>query len=117
MARDDSILYSGDTSASGNPRVNNRRVETASKNVADKAVLTPVAELVMEEIRLAKTKANDITTLQDNVDAEDIKAQLLGRKYFIAYLNELQTKLIGVLRSKPSSVARSKVLKANKENK
>lgn len=117
MSRDDSVLYSGATSASGNPGIANRRVEVASKNVSGKAVLTPVAELVMEEINIAKSKANDITTLQDNVNAEDIKAQLLGRKYLVAYLNELQTKLIGVLRSKPSSVARSKVLKAHKENK
>lgn len=97
--RDDSFLYSGLTSAS--TRANAAKREESKKNREhQRTVLTPAAELLVEQIEKERQKTTDISNLiMDPTSTEDnIKALLLAKKMHLEFLSNLQSVLQNVLR-------------------
>jgi hypothetical protein len=99
MARDDSLLYTGATSAS----FKSRKEDIHQEKIEKKGAITPAAKVVLDFIEQEKVNVCDIRSLvlDRTTDEEDIKAELLARKLYTAYLSELQNKLKIILRTKP----------------
>ncbi len=98
MARDDSLLYTGATSAS----FKSRKEEVHQEKIEKKGVITPAAKIVFDLIEKEKVNVCDIRSLiVDRTTAEDdVKAELLARKLYTTYLSELRNKLKIILRTK-----------------
>lgn len=98
MSRDE-LLYTGATSASYATRK-----EAANKaKLEKKAVLTPVAELVISEIQKERSViANEIgNIIHVDMSETDVKATVLGLRLADQRLSLLQTRLQNILKSKP----------------
>jgi hypothetical protein len=97
MARDDSILYTGATSATfrNKKQINQEKIQK-------KAEMIPSAKIVYDLIEKEKQNNADINSLIIRADSsvEDVKSVLLAKKMFDTYLSELQNKLKIILRAK-----------------
>ena len=101
MSRDDSILYSGASSASFGQSKEQRIREAKSEEKREKRTkLQPAATVVFEEIEKEK---KSVMFLQ-NIDIENAKdeklfmVEMIARKKYVEYLQRLQNKLDNILR-------------------
>ena len=101
MARDDSLLYTGATSAS----FRTKRELTNEEKLEQKGHMIPAAKIVFDLIEKEKVNVADISTLliTAETDLEAMKADLLARRLYTTYLSELQNKLKIILRAKPKA--------------
>jgi len=99
--RDDSLLYSGLTSASAQ-KVKERREAKTDEKTRKRSELLPANEVVFKEI--AKEKAMLGQTLLDIVDEstpdEQVTEKLIAVRIYAKWLGEFETRLKNVLRTK-----------------
>lgn len=97
-SRDDSLLYTGVTSAS--MKVQQRRKEQLEDKEAKQAFLSPTAELLMAEIKKDRdaigAELGNLIHLE--MTAEDVKATVLGLRLADQRLVSLQHRLVNILR-------------------
>jgi hypothetical protein len=96
----DEFLYTGATSS--RPRT---RKEVQNQDKLEKqAKLAPFADLVFEQLEKEKTKASDVSNFltHTGTDLEELKADLLARKQYVAYLTQLQNTFKVILKAKPT---------------
>ena len=102
--RDDSLLYSGVTSATADKKLTARE-EQRDKREQDYAKLKPAAEVVLDLIAQEKAKVLDLRDLVvDQQEPEDgYRVELLVRKRYLAKLNALETQVKTTLSFKPKA--------------
>ena len=98
MSRDDSVLYSGVTSASSGRKPTARQAQREKKE-QDQTRLLPAADVVLELIATELTNVADIRSLIiDRKDTEqEVNTELLARKLYLGYLNSLESKIKSIM--------------------
>lgn len=99
--RDDSVLYTGANSASLSVEKEQPvRREAHQEKQEKRAKLLPAAQLVMDAIDKEKVRVRDIRELDvENMFADEhFKAELMARKKYITYLENLKNHMENVLR-------------------
>jgi len=98
MARDDSILYSGASSASFKDE---KKQEKASERSEVRLKLLPAKEIIDEEFKSTYDQLANIefADLDAQMSQDNFKAVMLGRKYAIKHLRQLKTRLDNKLRN------------------
>lgn len=101
MARDDSILYSGASSASfGHSKQQPIRKSKSDEKREKRSRLQPAATVVFEEIE----KEKQAVMYLQNIDIESVTdekmfmVEVMARKKYVEYLQRLQNKLDNILR-------------------
>lgn len=101
--RNDSILYSGLTSASFNKayRAKARRQADREKQ---KSYLEPSAELIKVEIQKTKDQiaTDTLGLIQLDADKDDIKSLLVGARLAQKHIAQLEQRLLNILRTPKS---------------
>lgn len=117
MSRDDSLLYSGSSSASfGSTKQQQVREIKSEQKKEQRTKLQPAAEVVFAEIE----KEKQASMYLPNIDVEraaDEKAfmiEAMARKKYTEYLTRLQNKLDNILRE-PKRTLKAKPLKEDDE--
>lgn len=99
MSRDDSLLYTGQTSASFSHEDPIRQAIREQKKEI-RGQLKPAAVVVFAEIKAEMEKVMNITQI-DISGAKDEKTfmiEMMARQKYVAYLKQLQNKLDNILR-------------------
>lgn len=101
MSRDDSLLYSGSSSASfGTAHEQPLRKKRSEEKKENLGKLKPAADVVFAEIKAEK----DSVMFLQNIPVEDAKderlfmIEVMARKKYMEYLTRLQNKLDNILR-------------------
>lgn len=94
MARDDSSLYTGTTSASFKTRQLERKEDKQEK----RAKLLPSAEIVFNAIKSEMDGVMMVTSVDIGKDPQVLMVDLLARQKYVIYLKGLQNKLDIILR-------------------
>lgn len=101
MSRDDSLLYSGATSASF-AQPTPREVQRAQKQENQRRLM-PAADVVLELIDKERTNVTDIRSLiiksEDTADA--VRIELRARELYLGYLNSLEGKVKTIMTVRP----------------
>lgn len=106
LNRDDSILYSGASSAAfASPKseeVAKKREETAQEKHESKLKITPVAELIEGFIQdqLDEVQNIDFLNIEQMLTDENFRAEMMARKKYVQYLKELKNKMANILRER-----------------
>jgi hypothetical protein len=106
MSRDDSLLYSGiggstRTSVSAENRAKAKEQKLQEKQ--DKRIkLAPAAEIVVAEIQkeIDALRTIDYLNIEDMLNDEHFKAEMMSRKKTIEKLNGVQSRLKNLLRER-----------------
>lgn len=103
MARNDSLLYGGSSSASfGTTHSENQRKELTEDKKEKRGQLRPVAKVVFDEL---KSEMNSVMYVP-NIDVENatdeklFMIEVMARKKYVEYLKRLQNKLDNILRER-----------------
>ena len=103
MARDDSVLYGGSSSASfGTTHSEKQRKDIVEDKKEKRGQLRPVAKIVFDEI---KAEMNSVMYVP-NIDVESatderlFMIEVMARKKYVQYLKQLQNKLDNILRER-----------------
>lgn len=96
MSRDDSILYTGLTSAE--PRTPREAQRKAKEEAYYK--LKPGYQFVLDELAKEKEVVTDIRSLiLDRATTEqEVNTELLARKLYLGYLNSLEAKIANIMK-------------------
>lgn len=94
MARDDSILYSGMTSAE--PKTPREAQRKASHEAYQK--LKPGAQVLIDEIVKEKEAIVDLRSFVIGETEEIVRDDLRARKLYLGYLNSLEAKYRHILK-------------------
>lgn len=104
MSRDDTMLYSGSTSASfttvkEQPSLKKRRDVAYEK----KQVLKPSADIIFQEIEAEKKAAMYIKNIDisSSPDEKMFMIEMMARQKYVEYLDRLKVKMQNVLKDKP----------------
>lgn len=99
--RNDAYLYTGVTSVSNEPKAP-RELQKESKEEA-KRKLKPAAEVVLEAIEKERQVICDIRTfvLDRKTTEQEVNTDLLARKKYLDYLNQLEQKINTIMADKP----------------
>jgi hypothetical protein len=103
MSRDDSLLYSGATSASfTSSKTNKVLAEVKESKRENRIKLSPVSELVMGEFdkEIEKLQNIDYVNIEQMMLDEHFKAEMMARKKTIEKLREIKGRLQNILRKK-----------------
>lgn len=103
--RDDSVLATGSSSAAfGSTKAAQRGVEVREEALDDKkekrAKLKPVAQLVKDEIQKELDAIRNNDTVNVEVDALALKAEMMGRVIAKDRLISFQNRILNALREK-----------------
>lgn len=89
--RNDSVLYSGITSASNEPRTPREEQKEAKEEARIK--LKPAKDLVLQAIEKELTKVTDLRSLYNELKLtpEQLSIEIKSRQLYMSYLNSLKT--------------------------
>lgn len=99
MSRDDSVLYSGATSASfKSPKaqeVEDKQKQAQEERKEKKLKLKPAAEPVLELIEKHKKKVKSIEefAIEDMITEEHFKSEVMARKKFYQFLLQFEQEI------------------------
>lgn len=96
--RDDSILYTGVTSAS--LKIADAKKERREVKDSQKAQLTPSAELILSEIKKERNliASEIVNIIHIDMTEEAVKSSVLGLRLADARMLSLQNRLLNILR-------------------
>lgn len=99
MPRDDSILYTGVSSASSRANAEKRK-EMRREKSQERGKLLPVAELINKIIEKEKKDVCDVRSfvISEATPEESIKADLLARKLNLEFIERFHGKINNLLR-------------------
>lgn len=97
MARDDSLLYTGITSAS-EPKLTPRKAQAEQKEKTRRN-LKPAVEEILDLIGVERADIVNLKSfvLDRTTPEEEIKVELLARKMYHGYLNSLEAKVKNIM--------------------
>ena len=100
MGRDDSILYTGVTSATHKPTARQLQVE---KKEQAQPVLKPAADIVLELIGKERQGVLDLRSfvIDRATPEKEVNTELIARKLYLGYLNSLEVKIKGIMTVRP----------------
>lgn len=103
--RDDSVLATGSSSAAFGStkeaqKVLQVRTDAKEDKKEKKAKLRPVAQLIKDEIQKELDAIRNNDTVNVSVDAESLKAEMMGRVIAKDRLISFQNRILNVLRDK-----------------
>lgn len=101
MIRDDSILYTGFSSASlSTAKEQKQRKERREKNVEKRSALLPAGEIVKAEIQkeIDMVKNIDYLNVESMLNDEHFRAEIMARKKFLERLIALKNRFDTLLR-------------------
>ena len=98
--RDDSILYTGVTSATNKPTA--RQIQVEEKEQAQPK-LKPAAAVVLELLDKERQNVLDLRSLviDRTTPEQEVNTELLARKLYLDYLNSLENKVKSIMAVRP----------------
>lgn len=112
--RSDAILNTGITSAAQR-RAEDRARRQRELREGKRAAMTPGGQIIKEWIDKEIEQAADLRHIVVNIADEDhVKAQLLGRQYYLEALQRLKAKTTNILREVKVAEKQAKIAEAEK---
>lgn len=105
MSRDDSVLYTGQTSASFGSRPQPLRSDKRDEKIEKRTKLLPAAEIINEVIASEKRLVTEQLIrlpIDMKTTDEDVKSTLLAVQMNLAFIDRIHNKINNIMREQPS---------------
>jgi len=100
----DNVLNTGTTSSTFAPKPTRSVTERKEADAEKRAKLLPAADVVFAEIEKQITQMSTVEfmNLEEMLNDEHFRAELMARKKYVEYLKKLQIKMNNILRERPA---------------